>query len=122
MNPPALWLAAIGAPSTGKTPALSATLHLAEVIETDAQVGDDERRREHQAHEASAKLAKDAAPADEVETAAEDGSPAPLPPADAKRPSPFVPTQMLIGDARPREFIADIVEGNPPASCLGTTS
>lgn len=110
-EPLVLWLAAIGAPSTGKTPALSAARRCIEVIETDAQTGDDERRREHQAREASAKLAKDAW-LDEVETAHKNGTPPPLPPADSKAPSPFVPTQMLIGDAT-LESIADIVEGNP---------
>jgi len=110
-EPLVLWMAAIGAPSTGKTPALSAARRIIEVIETDAQAGDDERRREHQAREASAKLAREAW-LDEVETAHKNGSPAPLPPADAKAPSPFVPTQMLIGDAT-LESIADVVEGNP---------
>ena len=110
-EPLVLWLAAIGAPSAGKTPALATARSLIEAIERDKRMGDDERRRHHQALEASAKLAHEAWLKD-VEAAHGKGCPAPLPPPDAEPPPPFVPLQYLIGDAT-LESIADVVSGNP---------
>jgi hypothetical protein len=109
-EPLVLWVAPIGAPSTGKTPALSVARYLIETIESEARSGDDERRREHQAREASAKLAH-AGWLEDVEAALEKGLPAPLPPVDAEPPAPFMTTQMLIGDAT-LESIADVVAAN----------
>lgn len=110
-EPLVLWLAAIGAPSAGKTPALATARGLIDAIEIGRRAGDDERRREHQAREAQAKLAHEAW-LEEVATAHEKGLPPPLPPLDAKTPDPFMPTQMVVGDST-IEAIADIVAANP---------
>lgn len=110
-EPLVLWLAAIGAPSAGKTPALASARALLEAIERDKRSGDEDRLRQHKAREASAKLAHEAW-LEEVEAAHGKGLPPPLPPADSEAPSPFIPTQCVIGDAT-LESIADVVSGNP---------
>jgi uncharacterized protein DUF3987 len=59
-EPLVLWLVAIGAPSAGKTPALTAGRSLIETIENKSRMGDEDRLRQHKAREESAKLAHEA--------------------------------------------------------------
>ena len=56
-EPLILWLALVGAPSTGKSPALDAARQLIDAVESEAKEGDEERRRLHETNVEAAKVA-----------------------------------------------------------------
>ena len=110
-EPLVLWLALVGAPSMGKSPALAETRRLIDKVESEARKGDAERRRGIETKAEAAKVAEESW-RDEVAAAAETEKAPPLKPAAADIVEPFVPTQMIVEDAT-IESVVDVVRGNP---------
>lgn len=106
-----LWLALVGAPSSGKSPALSSVREQLAQIEEGVREGDEHRRSQHAAKLEDARIANDRW-RDECETAANQGRPVPLRPLEAGFDRPFVPSQIVVADAT-MEALADVVAGNP---------
>ena len=97
LEPSILWVAKIGAPSTGKTPGDNAVLSLVARLEAKIAEGFDETLRQHQTDALAAKLAKEEWE-NAVRAAVENGHPPPIQPERA-----VVPTQ----PKRPRLRVAD---------------
>ena len=106
-----LWLALVGSPSSGKSPALASVRDRLGEIETRMRDGDDDRRGKHAAKLEEARMATDRW-RDECETAGKEGLPAPQRPSEAGFDQPFVPSQIVVADAT-MEALADVVSGNP---------
>ena len=106
-----LWLALVGSPSSGKSPALASVRDRLGEIETRMRDGDDDRRGKHAAKLEEARMATDRW-RDECETAGKEGLPAPQRPLEAGFDQPFVPSQIVVADAT-MEALADVVSGNP---------
>jgi hypothetical protein len=106
-----LWLALVGSPSSGKSPALASVREQVAQIEETVREDDGRRRGLHAAKLADARLALDRWN-DECESAANQGMPAPMRPAEADFDRPFVPSQIVVADAT-MEALADVVAGNP---------
>lgn len=87
-EPLVLWQAVVGEPSTGKSSSLAPLRRLLDVIEQERRAGDDERRLEQAGQGGAGPAGKDH---------------------DA---APFVPSQVVAGDADPAA-LAGIVSGNP---------
>jgi hypothetical protein len=86
-NAPAhLWLAVIGAPSTGKTPALRPVIEASRTSERDAEPAWREALAQYQ-RDAEAAKARDKAWREKVRDAAAKGAPPPARPADAEEPA-----------------------------------
>ena len=110
-EPLILWLALVGAPSTGKSPALDQARQLLDAVEAEAKEGDEERRRlsrdERRGRQGRGRyLARGSRHSDEGE------HPRPVKPAEACQVGSFVPTQFVVGDTT-IESIVDVVKGNP---------
>ena len=110
-EPLVLWLAAVGKPSTGKSPAFSVVRRLLATIEAELSASDEERLREHAQKTGTAKAVAEKWES-EVKEAVKKGLPAPLRPAEAEVPEPYVPSQRVITDAT-IEAAADVLRGNP---------
>lgn len=106
-----LWLALVGSPSSGKSPALASVREQLAQIEEGVREEDGHRRSKHAARLEDARIANDRW-RDECETAANQGRPAPLRPLEAGFDQPFVPSQIVVADAT-MEALADVVAGNP---------
>ncbi len=106
-----LWLALVGSPSSGKSPALASVREQLAQIEEGVREGDEHRRSQHAARLEDARIATDRW-RDECESAANEGRPAPLRPLEAGFDRPFVPSQIVVADAT-MEALADVVAGNP---------
>lgn len=115
-EPLVLWVAAIGKPSTGKSPAFGAVRRLLATIEAELSAGDEERIREHAQKIGTAKAVADKWES-EVKEAVKKGGSAPPRPLDAEVPEPFIPSQRVITDAT-IEAVADVVRGNPKGCVL----
>jgi hypothetical protein len=96
-EPPIVNVALIGAPSSGKSPALDALVQPLQAIEADANADWAERRREHATRKAAAAERRDHWQRD-VKAAVEQGSPPPLLRADAEEPEPVQRRRMLSTD------------------------
>ena len=110
------WNTAVGAPSSGKSPALMAARQLLDRIEEHRRAGDAERKRAHntQAERAKAVLAKWV---EECKEAVKKGKAVPQQPDDAVFESAFIPSQIVVSDAT-IEALADVVSGNPQGILL----
>jgi len=110
-EPLILWVAVVGGPSTGKSPALGAARRLLDRIELEMRLGDEVRLREHSqcVEIANARTAKWQL---EIKEAIKNGLAPPDMPADAMAPEPFVPRQVIVTDTT-IEAVADILRGNP---------
>jgi hypothetical protein len=96
-EPPIVNVALIGAPSSGKSPALDALVQPLQAIEADANADWAERRREHATRKAAAAERRDHWQR-EVKAAVEQGNPPPLLPADADEPEPVQRRRVLSTD------------------------
>jgi hypothetical protein len=110
-EPMVLWLALVGAPSSGKSPALAAVRTPLGLIEQTIRLGDEGRRADHAGKVEAARIALDRWRRD-CETAAKEGYPMPNRPPEAGFEQPFVPRQIVVADAT-MEALADVVAGNP---------
>jgi hypothetical protein len=110
-EPLVLWLALVGNPSAGKSPALSASKRLVDAIEGELRASDDERLREHATKIEQARLLADKWK-EECEAAMERGAPAPIKPVEAAFNELFIARQIIVADATV-ESLADVVAGNP---------
>ena len=106
-----LWLALVGSPSSGKSPALASVREQLAQIEEGVREDDEHRRSRHAAKLEDARIANERWKAD-CESAADEGRPAPLRPLEAAFDQPFVPSQIVVADAT-MEALADVVAGNP---------
>jgi len=109
-EPTILWQALVGAPSSGKSPALGAARRLLDPIEAELRAGDDERLLAHQTKVEHARLQADKWK-EECETAFDSGAPPPIKPAEAAFDDHFVPRQIAVSDAT-IEALVDVVSGS----------
>jgi hypothetical protein len=110
-EPMILWQALLGAPSSGKSPALAAVRRLLGEIEGELRSGDPGRRARHARKVEAARLLTEQW-RDNCETAVKLGTPAPDKPVDAEFDEAFVPGQIAFADST-MEALADVVSGNP---------
>jgi len=106
-----LWLALVGSPSSGKSPALASVRAQLGLIEDQQREDDGERRRSHAGKLEGARLAIERWQA-ECKRADKDGYPPPQQPEEAAFDQPFMPSQIVVGDAT-IEALADVVAANP---------
>jgi hypothetical protein len=110
-EPLVLWQMLVGAPSSGKSPALAMARRLLDPIQDDLRERDDERRREHATKVEQARLLSDKWKG-ECETALDKGSPVPVIPPEAIFDEAFVARQLVTSDPTV-EALADVISGNP---------
>jgi hypothetical protein len=110
-EPCVLWTALIGAPSSGKTPAIEAVLRMVRELEGGLSAKNSARHRQQQAAVEAAHARRERWRCD-VQTATKQGAPPPDMPSDAEEPPAFVPRQLAIADAT-IEAVADVLQGNP---------
>jgi hypothetical protein len=97
-EPPILWAALVGSPSSGKSPALDAAMDLVRYSEDQMAFGFDERLREFEAERTAANARRDEWER-AVRTAIKDGSLPPPMPADATCPEEIVRPRVRVADA-----------------------
>ncbi len=110
-EPLVLWLALVGSPSSGKSPALASVRALLGQIEVAIRDEDGDRQSMHAAKLEEARLATEQWRED-CQTAKRNCHPLPVRPQEAGFDQPFVPAQLVIADAT-MEALADVVAGNP---------
>jgi hypothetical protein len=110
-EPPHLWLALIGAPSTGKTPALRPIIEACRAIERDAEPKWQAAMAEH-ARLAESALARDEQWRTDVRTATKSGQPAPGRPAGADAPGEPPRPRVVVMDATTEE-LQGLLAGQP---------
>jgi hypothetical protein len=110
-EPPHLWLALIGAPSTGKTPALRPIIEACREVERDAEPEWRAAMAEH-ARLAEAALALEEQWRAEVRTAAKSGQPAPNRPLGANAPAEPPRPRLVAMDATMEE-LQHLLAGQP---------
>ncbi|MGD9879455.1 MAG: DUF3987 domain-containing protein [Reyranella sp.] len=110
-EPLVLWLALVGNPSAGKSPALSTSKRLLDAIEGELRASDEERQRQHATKIEQARLLAEKWK-EECEAAMERGAPAPIKPVEAAFDEKFIARQVIVADATV-ESLADVVSGNP---------
>ncbi len=110
-EPLVLWQALVGAPSSGKSPALSAARRQIAQMEEALRAGDAERQGRHAAQAERAELLTQRWKK-ECQEAMEQGRDTPLKPDEASFTEAFVPSQLVVADAT-LEALADVVAGNP---------
>jgi hypothetical protein len=115
-EPPHLWVAAIGAPSTGKTPSMRAVVNSAASLEADEDPAFEEAVRIHARDASRAKAAHDAWQ-DDIRAAVKNMAPAPDMPRDAMTPAPPVRPRLKVADSTVQELGA-ILAGNPKGLML----
>jgi hypothetical protein len=110
-QPSVLWLALVGPPSHGKSPATTAIINALKEIDRDELVAFEPERlkREEQAVIARA---TEASWKDAVAAAVRAGEPPPAMPPDAVVPTPAMPPQILVGDAT-GEALLQIADASP---------
>jgi len=106
-----LWLALVGSPSSGKSPALSSVREQLGAIEDELREQDGQRRAEHASKAERARIATDRWKK-QCEDANDDNVPVPPRPLECNFDQPFVPSQIVVADAT-MEALADVVAGNP---------
>lgn len=110
-EPCAIWMALVGGPSAGKSPAAEPIQRLLAEIET-AKVGDYQKaRREHDAQLEKAKIVADEW-RDEVKKAHQEGAPIPPKPEEAVETDPPVRPRNIVMDITTEE-LAMILKANP---------
>src|SRR5215469_5672016 len=111
IEPPHIWTALIGAPTSGKTPAINPVASISRTLEDDSE---SERKDSLSAYERDSERAKARRQQwmDEVKESAKLGRPAPDMPADAVDPPPPVRPRVLISDATTQE-IGNMLSSNP---------
>jgi hypothetical protein len=109
-EPVVLWQVLVGAPSSGKSPALAAARRLLGPIEAELRAADGERKRVHETKIEQARLLYDKWKC-ECEAAIDRGVPPPVKPAEAAFDEAFVAHQIVVSDAT-IESLADVVFGN----------
>ena len=103
-EPAVLWVADVGNPSSGKSPAIDA---VADIIRTlEAELNDDfpDRRRQWKTDKVEADLRR-AAWEDEAKTAVKKGFKPPLMPADCEEPEPPHERRLLTNDVTPEKLV-----------------
>ncbi len=110
-EPLVLWQALVGWPSSGKSPALSATRNLLGEIEDLMRARDGERRNSHEARAEEARMIGDQW-RERCAIALADGKTPPPRPQEAQFDEVYVPSQIVVSDAT-LEALADVVAGNP---------
>lgn len=110
-EPLVLWLALVGSPSSGKSPALASVRQILGDIEHELRGHDPERRAEHEAQLETARLATEEWQV-RCKQAAKAGDPLPRRPLVVEPDAQFVPSQIVVADAT-MEALADVVHGNP---------
>ncbi len=110
-EPMVLWLALVGSPSSGKSPALASVRAQLGQIEMALREEDGAREATHAAKVEAARLSLEQWQ-DECQTAQKSGSPFPPRPQEASFSQPFVPAQLIVADAT-MEALSDVVAGNP---------
>jgi hypothetical protein len=106
-----LWQALVGAPSSGKSPALDAVRRPLAAIEEGLRAQDVLRRGRHDAAIEQARLLTDQWQGRCAQALAKDERP-PEKPEAALYDEAFVPTQLVVADST-MEALADVVAGNP---------
>jgi hypothetical protein len=99
-EPPPLWVAAVGDPSSGKSPGADPVLDILSTIEAELAAGFEAIHREWATERESARCARDAWEKD-VKTAAKKGTPPPIMPPSADEPVEPVRARIRISDATP---------------------
>jgi hypothetical protein len=98
MEPPVIWTALIGIPSSGKSPALEAVLSPVRDLEVEISVDYPDELAEWETKKATAKEARDTWQ-DEVKTAHKNDCMAPLLPENAREPEKPVRPRIIVNDA-----------------------
>jgi hypothetical protein len=99
-EPPVLWIANVGDPSSGKSPAADPILDILSLIEADLAADFDRIHREWATAREAAQCAREAWEKD-VKEAAKRGTPPPIQPANAVEPPEPVRARVRVGDATP---------------------
>jgi hypothetical protein len=102
-EPAHLWVALIGAPSAGKTPALKPMIEISRTLECDAEPAWREGMAQHE-RDAEAAQARDKAWREKVREAAENGYAPPDRPTDAQRPIAPPRPRLLAMDSSTEEL------------------
>ena len=102
-EPPHVWLALIGAPSTGKTPALRPIVEASRAMEREAEPAWEAANTEHAALTEGARAIKEQW-RDEVRAAVKDGESAPARPPGADAPPPPPRPRLVAMDATTEEL------------------
>jgi hypothetical protein len=110
-EPLVLWQMLVGAPSSGKSPALAMARRLLDPIQDELRAADEERQREHATKAEQARLLSDKWKG-ECEAALERGVPPPIRPPEAAFDETFVARQIITTDPTV-EALADVISGNP---------
>lgn len=111
VEPNILWVASVGNPSSGKSPALAALKRAAAMIERE-EAGDMEARRgEHEARKVEAEALREKWEQSAKEAAKQSRAAAPMP-AEAQEPPEPTPPRLLVADAT-TEKLARIIAENP---------
>jgi hypothetical protein len=111
IEPPHLWFACVGSPSTGKTPAVRPFIEVSHNLEADNEKDWKETLTAHERDTERAKAKADVWKAD-VKEAVKQSKAAPDMPLDAITPEPPIRPRVLIADATVQE-IGNILSGNP---------
>ena len=110
-EPPVLWVAVIGNPSAGKSPALDAIMEPARALEAELNADFPERRREWKAEKLAAELRR-AEWEKSVKVALEKGMAPPWMPAECEEPDPPHRRRLLTNDSTPEKLVR-LVAVNP---------
>jgi hypothetical protein len=110
-EPPVLWCAAVGAPSSGKSSGLDEAADALAALEAEANLDWDERQREYRTKSREARETRDAWEAD-VRSAVKSGAAAPLEPEGAREPPPPARRRAFTSDPTP-EKAALLAAQNP---------
>lgn len=110
-EPLVLWQMLVGAPSSGKSPALAMARRLLDPIQDDLRAADEERQRAHATKVEQARLLSDKWKG-ECEAALDKGVPPPIRPPEAAFDETFVARQLVTTDPT-IEALADVISGNP---------
>lgn len=111
VQPGVLWLALVGEPSSGKTPAASAVIDALKAIDGEELLAFEPERRKRE-EEAVIARAAEAAWKDQVTAAVRASEMPPPMPQDAVVPPPVHPPQILVGDTT-GEALLQIVSASP---------
>ena len=115
-EPPILWAAAIGDPSSGKSPAIDPLQSLARDLESEWLPDHQDARRIWEAEKIAATVAAEKWKRD-AKDAAEIGRPPPPMPAEAESPPEPARRRLIVSDATP-EALAGVLVGNPKGALL----
>ena len=111
LQPTTCWAALIGYSGTGKTPGINVSKRAVNKVRELCKAAEEERRLKYETKQEAA-LAARKAWKKSVEEAAANGTPAPLMPASAIDPGPFIPLRLYVADAT-IERLADLLQARP---------